>query len=54
MADLLAYPADHWCPRCERHLRTGGPKQHLEPLCPLCADDDRRVLESALKPWEDA
>lgn len=44
----LSAPADHWCPRCQIHLRSqdhyGHSADHkLMPLCPVCADDDARV-----------
>lgn len=49
MSALLTYPEDHWCPRCQVHLRSQdaftGP--HIfKPLCPVCADDDRRILNA--------
>lgn len=53
---LLTYPEDHWCPRCQVHLRSQdsytGPHILLPllPLCPVCADDDRRAAKQAQNP----
>jgi len=48
----LTYPEDHWCPRCGLHLRSQDNYSGvhiLQPLCPVCVDDDRRILGSALE-----